>query len=96
MDPCPRFCGCHRNRPILGLLFERHVPHYLDSPQAPRFTQDIGCHSDNSWKSDYRTKTLGKIWERTQNLKTSCKSHRINGPTVLVRTHKTMVDGGGW
>jgi hypothetical protein len=27
---------------------ERHVPHYLDSPQARRFTQDIGCHSDNS------------------------------------------------
>jgi hypothetical protein len=27
-----------------------------------------------------QTSGLGKIWERTQGLKTSAKSHRINGP----------------
>jgi hypothetical protein len=31
---------------------------------------------------------VGKIWERTQNLETSLKSHRINGPGVFVRAHK--------
>jgi len=34
---------------------------------------------------------VGKIWERTQNLKMPAKLHRINGPYVLVRAHKSKV-----
>jgi hypothetical protein len=34
---------------------------------------------------------LGKIWERTQDLKTPAKSHRINGPCVFVCSHNPKV-----
>src|SRR5713226_5204775 len=34
---------------------------------------------------------LGKIWERTQKLKTPAKSHRINGPCVFVRAYNPKV-----
>jgi hypothetical protein len=34
---------------------------------------------------------LGKIWERTQNLKTYAKSHRMNGPYVVIRAHNPKV-----
>ena len=36
-------------------------------------------------------KNLGKIWERTQDLKTPAKSHRINGPCVFVCSHNPKV-----
>ena len=36
---------------------------------------------------------LGRIWERTQNLETPSKSHRINEPLVLVRAHNPKVVG---
>jgi hypothetical protein len=34
---------------------------------------------------------LGKIWERTQSLKSPGKSHRINRPHFLVRSHNPKV-----
>jgi len=35
--------------------------------------------------------SLGKTWERTHDLKTPAKSHRINGPCVFVRSHNPKV-----
>ncbi len=35
--------------------------------------------------------SLGKIWERTPNSKNRIKSHRINGPHVLLRAHNPKV-----
>jgi hypothetical protein len=34
---------------------------------------------------------LGKIWERTPNSKNRLKSHRINGPYILIRAHNPKV-----
>ena len=34
---------------------------------------------------------VGKIWERTLNLRITDKSHRINGPNVPVRSHNPKV-----
>jgi len=41
--------------------------------------------------STEQQKFVGKIWERTQHLKTLRKSHRINGPHILVRAHNPKV-----
>jgi hypothetical protein len=38
-------------------------------------------------------RSLGKIWERTQNLKTPPKSHRISGPLIFVCSHNPKVVG---
>src|SRR5258708_31366256 len=35
--------------------------------------------------------SLGKTWERTPNSKNRIKSHRINGPSVLLRAHNPKV-----
>ena len=34
---------------------------------------------------------LGKIWERTRASENEAKSHRINGPYVLERSHNPKV-----
>ncbi len=41
--------------------------------------------------STEQQKFVGKIWERTQHLKTLRKSHRINGPHILVHAHNPKV-----
>ena len=44
------------------------------------------------WAAEFgAAMVLGKVWEKTQNLQTPRKSHRINGPYVLVRAHNPKV-----
>jgi hypothetical protein len=60
------------NEPRVLLIALRHFA------QAHGIRAATACHI--SWSSFGRR--LGKIWERTQDLKTPAKSHRINEPYI--------------
>ena len=44
------------------------------------------------WAAEFgAAMVLGRVCERTQNLQTPCKSHRINRPRIFVRSHNSQV-----
>jgi len=59
---------------------------YGCSRANPRMVQITGKEGSKKPKIG-----LGKIWERTPNSKNRFKSHRINGPHVLLRAHNPKV-----
>jgi hypothetical protein len=70
------------------------LPYSGAAPPSPK------CHSQDSSRpapsvTGYVPTAiiLGKIWERTQNLKMPAKSHRIKGPLALIRAHNSSGRG---